>query len=217
MGARSALMLTGRHGPSRRHHSNRARPRPYASTHCGDVFTSPNQRPRAKAALDELRGELTLTDRRKVPGAVEARPTLVSDDVSGGRSFWQYTSETQQPPKGDNRQRVTHSAKFYVVQLIGTWVNVSESAERTIHYRNRLRWVRFENREYQLRKSEHFKPFLRRFIQGGCYAYVGGKDLFSEHETENLQSEQFIYIASSEALKIFNELRRARGQKPNPA
>lgn len=149
--------------------------------------------------------------------AVQGRPTIVSDDVRGGRSFWQYTSDTQQPPKGDNRERVTHSAKFYVVQLIGTWVNVSESAERTVHYRNRLRWVRFENREYELRKSELFKPFLRKFLQGGCYAYVGGKDISSEREVEALRSEQFIYIASSEALKIFNELQRSRGQKPNRA
>lgn len=94
--------------------------------------------------------------------SVDARPTIQSDDVRGGRSFWQYTSDTQLPPKGDNRERVTHSAKFYVIQLIGSWVNVSESAERTVRYRNRLRWVRFENREYELRKSELFNPFLRR-------------------------------------------------------
>jgi hypothetical protein len=146
-------------------------------------------------------------------GDVQARPTIVSEDVRGGRSFWQYTSDVQRPPKGDSRERVTHSAKFYVVQLIGTWVNVSESAERTVHYRNRSRWVRFENREYELRKSELLKPFLRRFIQGGCYAYVGGKDIHTEREVEALRSEQFIYIASSEALRIFKDLERSRKKR----
>ncbi|GAA4003992.1 hypothetical protein [Sphingomonas humi] len=159
-----------------------------------------------------------MPGKRKAPDAevFQARPTVVSDDVRGGRSFWQYTSDTQQLPKGDKRERVTHSAKFYVVQLIGSWVNVSESAERTVHYRNRSRWVRFENREYELRKSETLKPLLLKFIRGGCYAYVGGKEVSSEREIEALRSEQFIYLASSEALKIFQSL-KSSGQKPGGA
>lgn len=153
-----------------------------------------------------------MSMKRKAPtrAAIEARATIDTEDQLAGRSFWQHSSDTQEPPKGDNRYRVTHSAKFYVVQLIGTWVHVSESAERTVSYRNRLRWVRFENREYQLRGADKFKAFVGRFIQGGCYAYIGGKEVHTERELNKLQSEQFIYLASSEALKIFNDLRRKK-------
>jgi hypothetical protein len=109
---------------------------------------------------------------------------------------------------GDNRYRVAHSAKFYIVQLMGTWVHVSESAQRTVQYRNQLKWVRFENREYQLKSEKEFKPFVGRFIQWGCYAHVGGKTVYTEREFKKLIEQPFIYISSSEALKIFDQLRR---------
>ena len=111
--------------------------------------------------------------------AREARETIVSDDIFAGRSFSQTSSDTQQLPEGDNRYRVTKSAKFYVLQLMGSWVHVSESAERSIRYRNGLKWVTFEKREYQLRKAVDLKRFVGRFIQGGCYAHVGGKTVYS--------------------------------------
>jgi len=142
--------------------------------------------------------------------AVEARPTTISEDIFAGRSFWQWSSDEQQLPQGDNRHRVTHSTKFYVVQLIGYWVNVSESAERSVHYRNRLKWVRFENREYELRSADRFKAFLSRFIEGGCYAYIGGKEVHTLKELDRVEAYPFIYIASSESLRIFNELRKGQ-------
>lgn len=113
---------------------------------------------------------------------VEAKPTKVSDDIFCGRSFWQHSSDTQELPQGDNRYRVTHSVKFYVVQLIGTWVHVSESAERSVKYRANARWVRFENKEYELRKADRFKSILTRFLQGGCYAYIGSKQVNAVNE-----------------------------------
>jgi hypothetical protein len=148
--------------------------------------------------------------KKPTKAACEARPTVISDDVFAGRSFWQVSSDVQEMPKGDQRYRVTHSAKFYVVHLMGTWLAVSESAERTVQYRNRLRWVRFENRDYQLRKAASFKAFMGRFIQGGCYAYVGGKHVDTEKELNLLIPQDFIYIAPSESMRIFNELRKRK-------
>lgn len=138
--------------------------------------------------------------------ARDARATIVSDDIFAGRSFSQTSSDTQQLPRGDNRYRVTKSAKFYVLQLMGSWVHVSESAERSIRYRNGLKWVTFEKREYQLRKAADLKRFVGRFIQGGCYAHVGGKTVYSIKELNRLVDQEFIYISSSAALKVFNEL-----------
>jgi hypothetical protein len=138
--------------------------------------------------------------------AVEARPTSESNDVFAGRAVRQRLSDEQHMPTGDNRHRVNHSDKFYVVQLIGSWVNVVESAERVVKYRNRLRWVTFENKEYELRRQAQLKPFVGRFLQFGCYAYVGGRDVYTEKELKKLVEKPFIYIASAEALRIFNDL-----------
>lgn len=91
---------------------------------------------------------------------------------------------------------------------MGSWVHVSESAERSVQYRNRLKWVRFENREYELKNAERFKPLVGRLIQGGCYAYVGSKTVYTVRELNKLIEQPFIYISSSEALKIFNDLRQ---------
>ena len=102
--------------------------------------------------------------KKPTKAAREAKATIVSDDVFAGRSFSQLSSDVQQLPDGDNRYRVTKSAKFYIVQLMGSWVHVSESAERSIRYRNGLKWVTFEKREYQLRKSIKLKRLVGRFI-----------------------------------------------------
>ena len=157
---------------------------------------------------------MTKAPKSPTKAAIEARPTVVTDDVFAGRSFWQSSSESQEPPQGDNRYRVNRSAKFYVVQLIGTWVHISESAERTVRSRNGLRWVTFESKEYQLKRAEQFKPFIARFVQGGCYARVGGKEVETEKEVNKLAAHPFIYIASSEALRIFNEMwQKRKGSK----
>lgn len=142
--------------------------------------------------------------------ALAARPTLASDDQFADRVVRQGASDHQQEPRGDNRHRVQRSTKFYVVQLIGTWVNVVESAERTVRSRNNLRWVTFENKEYELRKADTLKPFLARFVQGGCYAYVGGKHIDTEREIGSISVHPFIYISSTAALKIFNDMRLSR-------
>jgi hypothetical protein len=140
--------------------------------------------------------------------AVEARPSVISDDIFAGRKVRQMVSGEQALPVDDNRHRVTYSERFYVVQLMGTWVNVVESAERSVRYRNRLRWVTFENKEFELKRAEQFIPFVGRFIQFGCYAYIGGKEIHAEKALKKLVSQPFIYIASSESLSIFNDLKK---------
>lgn len=151
-----------------------------------------------------------MPDKTRPPtrAALAARPTLASDDQFADRIVRQRASDHQQEPQGDNRYRVEHSTRFYVVQLIGTWVNVVESAERTVRSRNNLRWVTFENKEYELRKAATLKPFLTRFVQGGCYAYVGGKLVERERELGSIDPHPFIYIASTAALRTFNEMRK---------
>ena len=153
-----------------------------------------------------------MSKKARLPSRAElaARPTVAVDDQFAGRSVRQGASDLQQQPQGDNRYRVEHSIKFYVVQLIGTWVNIVESAERTVRARNNLRWVTFENKEYELRKADTLKPFLARFVQGGCYAYVGGKHIDTEREVGSITAHPYIYISSTAALKIFNEMRLSR-------
>lgn len=153
-----------------------------------------------------------MSKKTRPPSRAElaARPTIAIDDQFAGRSVRQGATDHQQHPQGDNRYRVEHSTKFYVVQLIGTWVNIVESAERTVRSRNNLRWVTFETKEYELRKADTFKPFLSRFIQGGCYAYVGGKHIESEKEMWGVEAHPFIYISSTVAMKVFNGMRVIR-------
>lgn len=143
-------------------------------------------------------------------GELAARPTISSDDQFADRTVRQSLSETQQEPKSDNRHRVEHSAKFYVVQLIGTWVNISESAERSVRSRNGLRWITFETKEYELKKADAFKPFISRFLQLGCYAYVGGKQVDNERDMRSITPHRFIYISSTAALDVFNQMRQTR-------
>jgi len=85
-----------------------------------------------------------------------------------------------------------------------------------VRSRNNLRWVTFETNEYELRKSDTFNPFLSRFIQGGCYAYVGGKYIEIEKEMKGVDSHPFIYISSTAALKIFNDMRVKRTAARSP-
>lgn len=153
-----------------------------------------------------------MPEKTKPPSraAIAARATVATDDQFAGRSVRQMWSEQQRAPLGDKRYRVELSTRFYVVQLIGTWVNVVESAERVVKSRNNLRWVTFETKEYELRKADAFKPFLARFLQGGCYAYVGGKQIDTEKEIRSIDPHPFIYISSTAALKIFNEMRQNR-------
>ena len=143
-------------------------------------------------------------------GELAARPTISSDDQFADRAVRQGASENQQDPKGDNRHRVEYSAKFYVVQLIGTWVNIVESAERTVRSRTGLRWVTFETRDYELKKADAFRPFVARFLQLGCYAYVGGKLVDNEREMKSITPHRFIYISSTAALEVFNQMRQLR-------
>ena len=153
-----------------------------------------------------------MPDKTRPPtrAALAARATLASNDQFADRIVRQRASDHQQEPQGDNRYRVEHSTRFYVVQLIGTWVNVVESAERTVRSRNNLRWVTFENKEYELRKADTLKPFLTRFVQGGCYAYVGGKHIDTERELGSISVHPYIYISSTAALKIFDDMRLSR-------
>lgn len=139
-------------------------------------------------------------------GIGKIRPTLESEDIYADRSVWHMESGSQELPKGDNRHRKSFSVKFYLVQLIGEWVHVSESAERTVRSRSGLRWVTFENREYELKKAENFKEFVGRFIKGGCYARIGGKKVRNIKELNFIESQPFIYIASSESLRVFKEM-----------
>ncbi len=142
--------------------------------------------------------------------AVAARPNAASDDLAAGRSIQHAYSPNniQIAPKDDNRYRVTPSAKFYIVQLMGIWLHIDESAERTIRHGSGLRKVRFENKDYELRRAADFQPFVRRFLQFGCYAHIGGKTVNSEKEMKKILPQNFIYVASSKAWEVFETMRK---------
>ena len=140
--------------------------------------------------------------------AMAARPNVVSDDLAAGRAIRHApSSKSQILPKDDNRHRVSPSAKFYIVQLMGIWLHIDESAERTIRHGTGLRKVRFENKDYELRRATEFQPFVRRFLQFGCYAYIGGVTINSEKEMKKILPQNFIYVASSKAWDIFETMR----------
>jgi hypothetical protein len=147
--------------------------------------------------------------------SLAARPTALTDDQFADRTVRQCASEEQLHPQGDKRHRVEYSTKFYVVQLIGSWVNIVESAERTVRSRNAVRWVTFEKKEYQLQRAEKFKSFVSQFLQGGCYAYIGGIHIEREKHMRNIEPYPFIYITSTSALRTFTEMRRARSAPAN--
>ncbi|MCP5395810.1 MAG: hypothetical protein H6918_03595 [Sphingomonadaceae bacterium] len=141
--------------------------------------------------------------------AVAARPSVVSEDLAAGRSIRHAaSSDTQAMPRGDERYRVSPSAKFYVVQLMGTWLHIDESAERSIKHGSGIQKVRFENKDYELRRASDFQSFVRRFLQFGCYAHIGGKTIDSENGMKQIIPQRFIYIASSEAWDRFEKMRK---------
>lgn len=141
--------------------------------------------------------------------AVASRPNTVSEDLAAGRSIRHAPSSNSQiMPENDNRHRISPSAKFYIVQLMGIWLHIDESAERTIKHGSGLRKVRFENKDYELRRAADFQPFVRRFLQFGCYAYIGGKTVNSEKEMKRILPQNFIYVASSKAWEVFENMRK---------
>jgi hypothetical protein len=141
--------------------------------------------------------------------AVASRPNVISEDLAAGRSIRHAPqSNSQKLPENDNRHRVSPSANFYIVQLMGIWLHIDESAERTIKHGSGLRKVRVENKDYELRRASDFQPFVRRFLQFGCYAYVGGKTVNSEKEMKKILPQNFIYVASSKAWDVFENLRK---------
>jgi hypothetical protein len=141
--------------------------------------------------------------------AVASRPNVISEDLAAGRSIRHAPqSNSQKLPENDNRHRISPSAKFYIVQLMGIWLHIDESAERTIKHGSGLRKVRFENKDYELRRAADFQPFVRRFLQFGCYAHVGGKTVNSEKEMKKILPQNFIYVASSKAWGVFENMRK---------
>jgi hypothetical protein len=149
-------------------------------------------------------------DKAKNPtrSAIASRPSVISEELDAGRSIRHAPSLNNQIiPKDDNRYRVSPSAKFYIVQLMGTWLHIDESAERTIKHGSGLRRVRFENKDYELRRATDFQPFVRRFLQFGCYAHIGGITIYSEKEMKKILPQNFIYVASSKAWEIFETMR----------
>lgn len=124
--------------------------------------------------------------------AVASRPSVNSGELDAGRSIRHApSSDNQKMPNDDNRYRVSLSAKFYIVQLMGAWLHIDESAERTIKHGSGLRKVRFENKDYELRRAADFHPFVRRFVQFGCYAHIGGKTIYSEKEMKIIIPQNF--------------------------
>ena len=152
-------------------------------------------------------------DKTKSPtrSAVASRPNIISEELDGGRSIRQATrSDDQIMPEDDNRYRVSPSASFYIVQLMGAWLHIDESAERTIRHGSGLRKVRFENKEYELRRATAFQPFVRRFLQFGCWANIGGVEIYSEKEMKKILAQNFIYVASSKAWEVFETMRKEK-------
>jgi hypothetical protein len=146
--------------------------------------------------------------------AVASRPSVVSAELDADRQIRHApTSDVQKLPENDNRYRVNPSAKFYIVQLMGEWLHIDEMAERTIRHGSGLRLVRFENQDFELRRAVDFLPFIRRFIQFGCYAHIGGKTIYSEKGMKGIVPDNFIYVASPAAWKIFERMRIRNNKK----
>ena len=149
---------------------------------------------------------------------------LDDSDMMGGQSIWSRgsTEGKQLIPEGDNRYRQNFSEKFYVVQLVGTWVNVSEYAERVLHRKNRQSYVVFEGANHQLRPSRLLKPTLKQYTDVKCEIHNGGNDI-TNRNLDRLEPYPFIYIAPKIAREAFQayfiddnyeEWRRSQGWKP---
>jgi hypothetical protein len=127
---------------------------------------------------------------------------MTDDDPQAGRTVWFRSSDGQLKPEGDNRYRVNASAKFYVVQLVGHFVNLSEYGERVIHRANRQSYVTFEGKRHQLRRSGLLKDTLKQFVEAGIPVYIGGLTVDSKN-LHKVEPWPFIYIAPKAAWAIF--------------
>jgi hypothetical protein len=126
------------------------------------------------------------------------------NDMMAGRTVWQNGSPEGEPikPEGDNRHRVQDSLKFYVIQLVGTWVNVSEYGERVLQRQNRQSYVVFENARHQVRPENQFKAILKQFVDVDCPIHIGSLDVTKDNLGE-IEPFPFIYIAPKISYAAF--------------
>ena len=124
--------------------------------------------------------------------------------ISGGRQVRQLGSarDTQEDPRTDNRYRVNDSVRFYVVQLCGTWVNVTETAQRVLKRRNRQSYVTFEGSEYQLRPATQFRDVLKSYTKYGADVHLLGLEVTNKN-LDAVVPWPFIWIVSKPAKMIF--------------
>jgi hypothetical protein len=124
--------------------------------------------------------------------------------LSGGRQVQQLGSATdgQEAPRTDNRYRVNDSVRFYVVQLCGTWVNVTETAQRVLKRKNRQSYVTFEGAEYQLRPATQFRDVLRTYTKHGADVHLLGMEVTNKNLDE-VDPWPFIWIEPKVAKQVF--------------
>lgn len=128
------------------------------------------------------------------------------DDLHAGRTVLHYGGDgTQTPPRTDNRHRVNDAVLFYVVQLCGSFVNVSESAQRVLLRANRTSFVTFEREKHQLRPATKFKAVIEQFTRYKCPVYMAGLDLTAK-TLQTIEPWPFIYIAPKIAWQAFQTL-----------
>ncbi len=128
------------------------------------------------------------------------------DDLHGGRTVIHYGGDgTQPPPRSDNRHRVNDAVLFYVVQVCGSFVNVSESAQRVLLRANRTSFVTFECEKHQLRPATQFKAVIEQYTRHKCPVYMA--DLYLTAKTlQTIEPWPFIYIAPKIARQAFQAL-----------
>jgi hypothetical protein len=124
--------------------------------------------------------------------------------ISGGRTVWQHGSagDGQEAPRTDNRYRVNDAVRFYVVQLCGTWVNVTETAQRVLKRKNRQSYVTFEGVEYQLKPATQFRDVLKTYTKHEATVHLLGMDV-TNGNLKDVESWPFIWIVSKPARLIF--------------
>ncbi|OQW80562.1 MAG: hypothetical protein BVN32_01595 [Proteobacteria bacterium ST_bin14] len=127
-------------------------------------------------------------------------------DLHGGRAVIHYGGDgTQTPPRSDNRQRVNDAVLFYVVQVCGSFVNVSESAQRVLFRVNRTSYVTFEREKHQLRPATQFKATIQQYTRHDCPVYMAGFDLTAKR-LQTIEPWPFIYIVPTIAWQAFQAL-----------
>ena len=126
------------------------------------------------------------------------------NDIFGGRNVRGYgsASEGQEAPRADNRYRVNDSVRFYVVQLCGTWVNVTETAQRVLKRKNRQSYVTFEGAEYQLRPASQFLDVLKSYTKYGADVHLLGLEV-THNNVDAVVPWPFIWIVPKAAKLIF--------------